>query len=171
MYPRYYSTGTLTGRVLEKDTLFPVSNALVTAELSIEKYDAMSGGRSKRVAAQYSITDSQGRFNIPSMSTLYIFYAAIMQSRKASGYVTGVYHSDYKMSDRTNDDQAEVVWTMTQEANTHGLDDIKRHFTGWHRVKIRRADREAFRDILQAIHDNDPNPNGTELRLYKQLMR
>ena len=118
MYPRYYSTGTLSGKVLDNESRLPVSNVLVVAEVRIENYDAMSGGRSKRVASGYSITDSDGRFDIPPMSTLYMYFAAIMRERSASGYVVGVHHPNYKVIGRTNDIQGLAIWTMVPETNT-----------------------------------------------------
>lgn len=171
MYPRYYSTGDLTGKVIDNESQLPVSNALVVAEVRIRDYDAMNGESSKRVASGYDITDSHGMFRIQSMSTLYMYFAAIMRERKASGNVVGVYHPNCKVTGRTNDGSGVIIWNMKQERNTEGLDQLKREFKGWHSVSIRRSDRSAVRAIMQELYNNDSNPNEDERDLFKKLMK
>ena len=171
MYPRYYSTGRLSGTVVDNESRLPVPNALVLAEVRIRDYDAMNGESSKRVDAGYGITDSEGRFDIPSMRTFYMYFAAIMRERKASGYVVGIHQPNYRVIGRTNDIHGLSIWTMSQEKNDEGLDQIKRQFTGWHSITIKRSDKRAFRAIIQELYQNDGNPNENEQRLYKRLMK
>jgi hypothetical protein len=171
MYPRYYSTGRLLGTVVDNESRLPVSDALVLAEVRIRDYDAMNGEKSKRVDSAYSITDSEGRFEIPSMSTFYMYFTAIMRERKASGYVIGVHQPNYRVMGRTNDTHGLSTWIMSREKNTKGLDQIKKEFTGWHSITIRRSDEMAFRTIIQELYQNDEHPNKDEQSLYKRLMK
>jgi hypothetical protein len=170
MCPLYYSTGAVSGKVVDSETQLPVSNALVLAQVRIRSYEAMSGGHSKRVASGYSITDSEGTFNVPSMSTLYLAIAAITYERSANTYIV-VYQPEYKAVGGQVELHKQSIWGTSRKRNTHGLEPLGDWFTGWYGIDIDRADKQAFRCIINELHENDENPSAKEDRLYRRLLK
>jgi hypothetical protein len=172
IHPRSYSTGNLSGRVVDGDSSLPISNALVIAEVWITDRDAMNGQYgSKRVDSGYGITDSEGRFTIPSLSTTYMYFAFVTRQRTASGGAVRVYHPDYEATGRTKHVNGTVEWMMQRKENTRGLNQIREHFEGSHSIAIRDTDRDVFRSIIQALYQHDSRPNENEKKLYKRLMQ
>jgi hypothetical protein len=170
MCPRYYSSGDLTGKVTDAETLAPITNALVVYSLAISDI-AWEYQRHKRVKSAYAFTDSTGSYRIPSIFTLYIFYAAVLHTREASAHFVGLYHPHYKSIGRPSYLSNSMILNLHAQENTEGLDQIRRSLEGYGSLSINRADRDRFRDAMRALHLNDPNPNKGEKVLFEKLMR
>ncbi len=175
VYPCYYSTGILSGNVIDQDTLQPVTNALVFSEFYIDNHDPFHGTARKRIATGYGITDAEGHYNVPSMSTIYWRVRWLFKDRFAWAHVTKVAHPEYTIVRCPNGPTNLHTWYMKKEKNLNGLGQIDEYFSGRGRVVVSRNDKMAVGMILEELRRNHPRaddqPDARQKRLYKGLLQ
>mgnify|MGYP003607032840 CR=1 FL=1 len=167
MYPQYYSTGNITGRVVVEPSNKPISNSLVIAELAVYESCAVGSFSSEPIKYGYGITDTNGIFSIPPLRTFYFRYESMFSSRYVYGRLKAVCHPAFGNAEQ---DRSHTCF-MERKNNSAGLQQISPYFPPHKKgVSIRKADKSKIRSIIQELHNN-ASSTIQENRLYDQLMQ
>lgn len=161
MHPQHFSTGQMSGRVIEAETRAPLSNVLVVAELWVEFEDGMSGqiAPPKRIASDYSITGTNGEFGIRSLDTTYLHFGTFMRSRDARGGIVGAYHPLYEVRSKGVENGL-TLFEMSPRTNETEFASVLRYFsTGRKHLHLRKTDKEHFEELYGKYMDTNVRKN------------